>query len=552
MTQSKIGSENLLLAKKSQSKSLTKAKRYLETEVVKHEGLIELSFSSDKPLERYYGTEILQHTPEAVDLERLNRGAPLLLNHDPDAIIGVVVSAEIRDGKGRAKVRFGNSARAVEVKKDVEDGVIRNVSVGYQVEETESNDVGGIVVTKWRPYEISLVSIPADISVGINRTLHSLEYANPAKPKHQQSMMSTNPYTGLDLNSSERQRYSLVRAMQAAVSGDWREAGLERECHQELERYQGRQSPNLLVPHNLGWQQRDHVKGNAASGGKLVGTDLLSNDFIDSLRNRLAIAELGARTLAGLQADVTIPTRTGSAAAYWIDGDGEEITESTGSFGSVNLVPKTIGAYSRFTRLMDLQSTPDIEDLIRQDFVQVIAQAVDAAAIAGSGASNQPLGILNTNGVGTVSGGSNGAAVTLDHLVDLKKAVSVDNADVATAGFLSNSKVEAALAKLKDNNGAYHLGPYGAELGQQRIAGRRFVVSNQISASGSKGTGSNLSTIIYGNFSDLLVGVFGPLEIALDPYSGFKSGTVAVRAMQSLDIAVRHPESFAVMTDAIA
>ena len=143
--------------------------------------------------------------------------------------------------------------------------------------------------------------------------------------------------------------------------------------------------------------------------------------------------------------------------------------------------------------------------------------------------------------------------------MDLKKEVAVDNADVATCGFLTNSKVEAVLAKAKDSQSQYLLSPYGnllspygTELGRSQIAGRRFEVSNNVPSNLTKGSGTGLSALIYGNFSDLLIGMFGQLEILVDPYTDFAKGTVGVRALQSIDIAVRHAESFAAMQDAIA
>ena len=197
-------------------------------------------------------------------------------------------------------------------------------------------------------------------------------------------------------------------------------------------------------------------------------------------------------------------------------------------------------------------STPDIEQLIRADFVALLADAIDAAAINGSGSSNQPLGILNTSGIDSVAGGTNGLAPTLDHLLDLKKEVAVDNADVATCGYLTNAKVESVLAKAKDSQSQYLLSPYGTELGRSQIAGRRFEVSNNVPSNLTKGSGTNLSAVIYGNFADLLIGLYGTLEILVDPYTDFAKGTTGIRALQSIDIAVRHAESFAAMQDAIA
>ena len=250
---------------------------------------------------------------------------------------------------------------------------------------------------------------------------------------------------------------------------------------------------------------------------------------------------------------MSIPKRTGSATAYWFGADNSDsVTESTGTIGTVTMSPKTVGALIKFSHLMSLQSTPDIEQLIRSDFVALIADAIDTAAINGSGSSNQPLGILNTSGIGSVAGGTNGAAPTLDNLLDLKQEVAVDNADVASCGFLTNTKVESVLGKLKDSQGQYLLSPYGAELGHSQIAGRRFEVSNNVPSNLTKGSGADLSAFIYGNFSDLLIGLFGTLEILVDPYTDFAKGTTGVRVLQSIDIAVRHAESFAAIQDAIA
>jgi HK97 family phage prohead protease len=135
---------------------------------------VALSFSSEAPVERWFGSEILDHTPSAVRLGRLNNGGALLMDHDRSDQIGVVESATIgKDKKGRAVVRFGKSARAEEIFQDVLDGIRRLVSVGYRIHKTETKQEGGGVesvrVTDWEPFEISIVSIPADDSVGVGR-----------------------------------------------------------------------------------------------------------------------------------------------------------------------------------------------------------------------------------------------------------------------------------------------------------------------------------------------------------------------------------------------
>ena len=112
--------------------------------------------------------------------------------------------------------------------------------------------------------------------------------------------------------------------------------------------------------------------------------------------------------------------------------------------------------------------------------------------------------------------------------------------------------MESVLAKAKDSQSQYLLSPHGTELGRSQIAGRRFEVSNNVPSSLTKGSGSNLSAVISRNVADLLIGLYGTMEILVDIYTDFAKGTTGVRALQSIDIAVRHAESFAAMKDAIA
>ena len=118
---------------------------------------------------------------------------------------------------------------------------------------------------------------------------------------------------------------------------------------------------------------------------------------------------------------------------------------------------KTVGAFTKFSHLMRLKSTPEIEQVIRPGFVSIIANAIDEAALNGSSSSSQPTGILNTSGIGSVPGCTNGLTPTLYHIIDFKKAVSVEKADTGNAPYVTNAKVEAVLSKLKDGYSAYHL-----------------------------------------------------------------------------------------------
>ncbi|MFZ9544921.1 MAG: HK97 family phage prohead protease [Hylemonella sp.] len=156
----------------------------------------EFPFSSEYPVARYFGNEILSHEPKAADLSRLNDSAPLLFNHNPDKVIGVVERAYI-DGKkrrGYARVRFSRNPFAQEILSDVKDGILRNVSFGYSIDKMEERGSGDFVATAWSPYELSVVAIPADAGVGFGRSLADDEAASAAPtPDPIPSMENTTP-----------------------------------------------------------------------------------------------------------------------------------------------------------------------------------------------------------------------------------------------------------------------------------------------------------------------------------------------------------------------
>ena len=210
------------------AESLTREATFDRATMDKAARTIELAFSSEAPYRRWWGTEILSHEPDAVNLERLNGGANLLINHDWDDYVGVIDSARIDgDRKGRALVRFGNGARAGEAWQDVQDGILRSVSVGYKIDDmvlTRANDDGDeeYTVTRWTPYEISLVTVPADHSVGVGR---SRERANPADPATTEAHMpneslpaavtaesetQTRAQPGIDHQMAEKQRVDTI------------------------------------------------------------------------------------------------------------------------------------------------------------------------------------------------------------------------------------------------------------------------------------------------------------------------------------------------------
>jgi HK97 family phage major capsid protein/HK97 family phage prohead protease len=636
---------DLVETRKLKLKSLSRAGSAEIRQIGEDESVFTFPFSSELAVERWFGDEILSHEADAADLSRLNDAAPVLWNHNRDDQIGVVEKAWMgNDKRGYCNIRFGTSPMAQQILSDVRAGVIRNVSFGYRINDlVESKKSGGSVftATHWTPLEVSLVSIPADPTVGLGRddtedarevtvrgipvetreenttmttpapaaapvdvsaireearqaefdrvtTIRALAEKFPAQAEVLNGMITngrsiedaraavlesmgarqvpvaSSQAGAVDLSEREQREYSLVRAINASISGDWSNAGLEREASIDLARQMGRETNGFFMPTNLRMETRaSYAVGAAATGGNLVATELLASSFIEVLRNKALIMNLGPTVLSGLTGNVAIPRQNSATATYWVT-EGTAITEAEATFDQVTLTPRQLGALSEYSRLALQQATPGIEALVRNDLARVMALGVDAAAINGSGASGQPKGILNQSGIGSVAMGTNGSAFLasstttgtgIDQLIDLEKLLDVANALDGSLSYLTNAKGVAAMKKLKDQYGDYIWGNSaedltGATAGS--INGYRVARSNQVPSNLVKGTsGAVCSAVLFGDFSQLVIGMWGGLEILPNPYdsTAYTKGAVRIRAMQTVDIAVRHAESFAAITD---
>jgi HK97 family phage major capsid protein len=355
----------------------------------------------------------------------------------------------------------------------------------------------------------------------------------------------------IGLTDKEVREFSVVRLLDALAHPQDRKAqeraAFEMEASRAAADKMKRDPRGALVPYDV--LSRAMSVGSAADGGNLVATELMAESFVDLLRNVLAARQCGATLLTGLNGNVAIPRQTSGAAAFWL-AEGGSSTESSATFDQVGLTPKTVGAHTEISRKLLKQSSIDIEQFVRRELAITLATAVDNAAINGTGASNEPIGIRNTTGIGSVVGGANGAAPTWDHIVDLETAVANANV-IGDLCYLTNAKVRGALKKTAVDSGS-GLFVWDRHSPDAPLNGYRAVVSNQVPSNLTKGTGTGLSSIICGNFSDLLIGLWGGLDIQVNPYSADTSGAVRITAFQDADVSVRHPESFAVMDDAIA
>lgn len=631
---------------------------------------VSLAFSSELPVERWFGFEVLDHSPSSIRLDRLRDGAPLLLNHDWDDQIGVIESVTIGDDRrGRAIVRFSRNKDADEIFQDVMDGIRRHVSVGYRIlaaklEEIEGGDDTYRIID-WEPYEISIVSVPADPSVGVGRSLEIpqedgkrpkgdagtiergttaknstteevrtmnekilrdgkgnlvramvdaegkilevlemleeagadvrnaqtgaakaerertvsiqqmgtqydcrelaekaiaagdtvdafraavLEHINtrgakkPAGQPAQPSQRSGTPLSEMQsadigLTDQEVRNYSIFRAVRAlqpnATRADREAAAFELECSETAQRQLGKTAQGILIPQDV-LNSRAFNAGGAAntpngaqSGQNLVDTTFMGGSFIEMLRNRTTIMRL-ATTMGGLVGNVDIPRQTGGATAYWL-GEGEDAQEGTPTIGQLELSPKTLGAFTDITRRLLMQSSRDAEGIVRRDLVNAMAQAIDFAGYYGSGAGNQPRGIKNYTGINAVDFAA--AQPTFEELVAMESAIAADNADIGQMGYIGNATFRGH-CKTKPKFGT------GTESTiwepGNTINGYNTEISNQIAA----------GDVFFGNFADMLIGMWGGLDLTVDPYSLSKSGGLRIVVFQDVDFVLRRVESF--------
>ena len=554
---------------------------------------VELAFSSEAPYRRWWGIEILDHSPGAMNMDRLKAGGPLLCDHDTCDQIGVIESVRIdADRVGRAVVRFGRSARAEEIFRDVVDGIRQNVSVGYAIDdlvlEAKSGEDETYRVTRWTPYEVSLVSVPADFTVGVGRAADPVQeikmsvIETPAAPvdvakiqaeartaeqkraaeiiaigeqfalqgmaaealragepvdafrsKVMEKLASRplpNPTAEVGLSGGEKQRYSVLRALRALVDKDWTNAGFERECHQAILKRAGiAEAPNngFYVPYEI--QQRDMTATTGNAGGYVVATDNLAGSFIDLLRNRAVVAQLGATMMTGLVGNVTIPKQTAAATAYWLTNEATAITESQMTLGQLALSPKNVGAYTELSRQLMLQSSPAADALVMNDLARVLALAIDLAALEGSGASGQPTGISQTAGIGSVTGTSIDYAKVLEFQTD----VAGGNALAANCAYVTTPAVASLLKqRVAFSSTASPLWEGGILDGN--LQGFRAVATNSVTA----------ASMVFGDFSQVVIGEWGMLELALNPYANFAAAISGIRAIQTVDIGIRQAGAF--------
>lgn len=318
---------------------------------------------------------------------------------------------------------------------------------------------------------------------------------------------------------------SLLGVLRAGMEGRAL-TGVEAEVHAELEHRHGTaKHGGILVPLSA-FEKRANTTTSAA---ELVGTDHRADQYIGPLRASLLVKNLGVRTLSGLVGNVSIPKYGSGLSAGWVT-EGNPLSETSMAFDSVTLSPKHVGGITEMSRQLIQQSAPAIEDLVREDLSFAVAAAVDAAIIAGTGLSGQPQGIIGRAGV-------QDANLPLDwaDVLDIEQMLAAVN--VNPTGWYTSPAVLTALRKILKAPTA----------GSDYIATASRIGDLPASSSNA----APAETAILGDWSQVLLGQWGAVEILVNPFAEvpYRRGGVLVRAFSTIDVAVRHENAFVVAVE---
>lgn len=545
-------------------------KRELQlSEKMNEDYILDFSVASDAPISMSFGVEVLTMDTVSVQLERLRTAGNIVFNHDADEVVGKILDAYIQDGKLRVKAKFSQNSEYFPL---IADGTLTSVSLGYVVHEYEERD--GILYAKsWTPYEVSIVSIPADITVGIGRSLdveetkkitkielikqeeikmeNNINYEEAGKAYGlsesdinfaKRSALNVEQFQNLvierlqsrpvatknfepELSAKEVRQYDISKAILSKVKGQAVDASFELEVSREIEKLTGRTTNGIFIPAQI-------LKRDMTVGGGHVGADFVqtvhANEYLGYAFNQTLGSKIGVRYLPGLTSNLTVPKVTSAAAFSWV-GETGEIALSNVSGSQVTLSPKRGGSSTSYSLQLLKQSTPTLNAWLMENINSAVAVGMDNAIFNGSGNSNQPLGVLNA-GIASKSGSSFSYATALS----FPSTVAVANRLDGNLYFVANPTTAATLKARAKETGypTYVLSEDGM------MAGYKVFESNQIGA----------STVLFGDFSKVLVGQFGGIEMVIDEYTQARSGLIVLTTQVMMDVATLDVNAFAKST----
>ena len=358
--------------------------------------------------------------------------------------------------------------------------------------------------------------------------------------------------------TAAKRGFSMLRALGREL-GLRRDSGLEDEVMAEMRSRDGVEYEGVPVPREA-MATRSNVTTAAATGGGLVMDEHRAQNFIEVLRTRLVLDRVGATVLDGLMGSVTIPGQSKAAVATWAAEDAA-LAQSDPVFTSKAMSAKKVGMFTSLTREVIRQASPDVEMLVMSDFAAGIARAMDAVALVGGGTS-EPTGIAASSAspLARVGTSTNGLALSFEDVLKMIVEVDDDDAPEDARAFVVNAKTAGKLFSIPwyggDNNNRWGASPLlNPEMPRDAgmMLGERVVRSNRVKSDLSKGTGRNLSHMFYGNWSGLLVGYWGGLDLLANPFesAAYKAGNVLIRGIMNADLVIRRSEEFVFFNDLI-
>lgn len=564
---------------------------------------INMSISSESPVMRSFGLEVLSHRNEDINLNRLNNKAPLLLNHDAERQIGVIENTSLDESRGRlnASVRFGRSALAQEVYDDIIDGIRSQVSIGYSIDKLDRVDSDeyeeDVFRASFTPHEVSIVSMAADQTVGIGRSLSFKKLSNteinmtqednnketvnvdeqirvattdavkkrdkeiseiyklasrhnktPLAEKAVAEGSSIDEFRSvllteienkpletqeIGLTEKEARDFSIVKAAKA-------KAGIISEDEAGFELEASRAFGEATGKQTSGFFVPEDVTNkwsertmNTTNSAGVVFDDKQYNNLIDALSAWSTVLQASPTILSNNTGNITIPRVSALSTSNWVT-EGVAVAASDPTIDTVTLSEKTNGCYTDLTRTL-MQNTDglSVEQMVRNNLLRAMGVAWDLASVAGTGAGGQPTGIENTAGVNATAFA--GATPTYAELIDMEAAIYADNAvlDSNSVYWITTPAINAATKTLATQGAGSPVANIDGI-----IDGKRVLISSQVTA----------GNVILGDFSEFIVATWGGLEINSDAFSLSTSGSLRLVALSSVDFAVKHPVSFCVST----
>jgi HK97 family phage major capsid protein len=343
-----------------------------------------------------------------------------------------------------------------------------------------------------------------------------------------------NPLIGL--SPKELKKYSLARAISAMVNHT-KVGGIEQEVSDLIANKTSTPARGIHVPFDVAVQEFNRSNRalnvtTATAGGFTVGTE--TTTMIELLRANMVCSRLGARILPGLVGNLVLPRQTGGATAYWLD-ETSAVPASQASFGQLVLVPHRLAAFTAYTKQLFVQTDSVIESIVREDLMTVLAVEKDRAAINGLGAAGEPLGVLNTTGVNSLTFGG---APTWADAVNFETLVESDEVQLdGTAAYVTSPTAKGVWKTTEKSSST------GVYLWQDNtVNGYPALSTSQVPD----------NRMVFGKWSDLIIGDWGSFDICVDHYTLAASGQVRVIIQNLTDCGSRHAESFAVSTDSAA